>query len=340
MAKLPIGSKPVSTALAAASAVGIPLGGAAAQAAPPLSGTTISVEGGVAFSEYWRTTFPGNPDALLPGVSSSSDKTGSAPISSAPLQSNNNIGGYGSFSIGRDYDAMLDWRFAAAYYGFGTTSSSASASQFFSGSETSFTNTASITESDRFSFETFDFDFGHKWTTGPVQFRAFAGLRGLHTDESFTTDTATTGSDKIAFETFETTNTNVLTQGSSQYLGIGPRAGLDFSTVGTWGLVGSASAAFIEGTRQGDYIRSTTTFAGGGPSTLTTTEIWNTHGDWVGNLEGMIGVTWQFSSNGQFIAGYRADQWYNIRDSFGFAGFDNKQNILTQTPFLKVTLRY
>lgn len=343
MSRPPVGpTKPIATAIAAASAATIPLGSAAAQ--PPeqaWTGTTVAVEGGVAFSNYWQTTLPGGAAPLLPSPDNA-DKVGGTPISSGPLQSKNNIGGYGSFSVGSAYQANpnIDWRFSAAFYGFGTASSSGFASQFVSGPLASFTNTAAVTETERFSFETFDFDFGQKFTQGPVQFRPFAGLRGLHTDELFTTNVATSGLDKIGIETFAVANTNVLSQGGSQFIGIGPRVGVDFNTVGTWSLVGSASAAWIEGQRQSQYTTTTTASIGGSPPTIIGTGVFSTNYTGIGNLEAMIGVGWQFSLNGQMVIGYKVDQWYHIRDSFSFAGFNNQQDVLTQTPFLRVTLRY
>jgi hypothetical protein len=345
MAKNPNISKPISTALAAASAASIPLGVAAAQTAePPSTGTTtFSFEGGVAFSNYWQTTYPGNPANLLPGVPSSADKTGAAPVSSAPLQSPHNDGGYGSFSVSRDIDSMIDWRFSAAFYDFGATSSSASASQAYSGRDASFTNTAAITETDRFSFETFDFDFGRKGMLGPIQFRAFAGLRGLHTDDTFATDTATVGTDKVGsypLDTYETVNTGTYAVGTSEFVGIGPRVGFDFNTVGTWSLVGSVSAAWIGGQRQSDYESTTTTSINGGTPTITATGTYSDRYTSVSNLEGMVGVAWQFSSYGQVLVGDKFDAWYDIRDSFAFAGYGNKQDLQTQTPFLRVTIRY
>jgi hypothetical protein len=258
------------------------------------------------------------------------------------LQSKNNIVGYGSFSFGRNYQSnpSVDWRFSAAIFDFGTTSSSASASQVVSGLLTSATNTASITENDRFSFQTFDFDFGQKFTSGPVQLRAFAGLRGIHTDELFSTAVDTTGLDKIGFETFGTLSTTTSSQGKSEYFGAGPRVGIDFNTIGPWSLVGSVSGAFIEGYRHGEFMTTMVTSLNGATRTVTGTSLSDNHAGWIGNLEGTLGVAWQFSPNGQFMVGYRVDQWYNIRNSFSFAGFTNKQNVLTQTPFLRVTLRY
>jgi len=342
MVKRPIGSKSIGTALAAASVAGIPLGGAAAQSAPePASGTTVSVEGGVTFSNYWQTTFPNGAIGVLPAVYDP-DKTGSPPVSSGTLNSKDNIGGYGSFSLARDVNASLDWRFSAAFYDFGTTSSSGSASQFFTGEYDSFTNTASATENDRFYFETFDFDFGRKWTQGLIAFRAFAGLRGLYENETFTTSLSTEGTDKVGYDpaTFATTDTNIFANGKSRFFGAGPRVGIDFNTVSTWGLVGSVSGALIGGIRDGTYDTATNVSVDGGPPSAFTTSVSSNRADWVGNLEAMFGVAWQFSPQGQLVIGYKVDQWYNIRDNFNFAGFSNKQDILTQTPFLRVTLRY
>ena len=53
----------------------------------------------------------------------------------------------------------------------------------------------------------------------------------------------------------------------------------------------------------------------------------------------MLGVSFP-TTTGQLVVGYKIDQWFNIRDSFSFAGFDNKRDLLTQTPFIKVVLRY
>lgn len=334
VAKNPTISKPITTAVAAASAAGIPVAAAAAPPAPQPE-TTYTVEGGVAFSKYWQTTFPGDAASLLP--SPGLDKTGGPPSSTGGLQSKNNIGGYGSFSLARTFEGnpTLDWRFSVAFFGFGPTTSSASASQpvFLGASTIPFgTNTASITENDKFSFETFDFDFGQKFVSGPVQLRAFAGLRAIHTDESFSTSVDT---DKVGIFS---ASTSTFSQGQSQFTGVGPRLGVDFNTVGPWSLVGSVSAAFMGGDRQSQFTTTmTSVFLG---QTVTGTNFSEDRASWVGNLEGILGVAWQFSPNGQVMVGYRADEWYNIRSSFSFAGFSNKQDVFTQAPFLRVTLRY
>jgi hypothetical protein len=341
VSKTSAGTKSFGAVVAGAAAAGVPVGGAAAQPPAPFTPTTtVSFEGGVAFSNYWQTTFPGSPTGLLPIVTDTADKTGLPPISSDPLQSKHNLGGYGSFSVGRDIDPTLDWRFSAAFYEFGTTTSLAHASQQFTVTlSPSFTNTASITETDRFAFQTFDFDLGKRWTQPFVQFRAFAGLRALHTNDRFSVATATEGTDKIGLLTLAT-DTSIFSTGSSGFFGVGPRVGFEFSPGATFGLIGSASAAAIDGVRSAQFLRTTTVAVNGGPPTSTSLILSTDTIRWVGNLEAILGVAWRFSPNGQLAVGYKLDQWYNIRDSFSFAGYANKQNVMTQAPFLKVSLRY
>ena len=342
MAKLSAGQKSIGTVIAAASAAGIPAGDAAAQ--PPgtsWQGTTVSVEGGVAFSNYWTTTVPAGPASLLPVPSPTSGKVGSPPSTSGDLQSRQNIGGYGSFSVGRNIDPTLDWRFSAAFYDFAESGSDASASQLFTGFDNlTATNTASVVESNRFAFQTADFDFGKMWTQGPVQLRAFVGVRGLHTIDQFDRTISTSGTDKVGeFET-QTTDTTMGSSGSSSFTGLGPRAGVEFFTGSNVGLVGSLSGALIGGLRRANFDNTTTVVVDNGPPSVTRSTTLGDRTDWVGNLEGMVGVAFQFAPGGQAVLGYKVDQWYNIRDSFNFAGFNNQRDVLVQNPFLKVTVRY
>jgi hypothetical protein len=340
MARVPAKLKPLGTLVAAAAAAGVPAGdGALAQPlGPSPQTTTVTIEGGIAFSNYWRSTVPGGALSLLPPVTDP-DKTGSPPVSNGFNESRHNTGGYGSFSVGQTINPGLDWRFSVAMFDFGTTRASGNASQDFSGGEEPFTNTASITESNRFAFQTVDFDFGRTWSGGGFQFRAFGGLRGLYTIDRFNVAIATEGTDKVGLLTVLTTTTNESSIGSSHFTGVGPRAGLDFSTCTPFGLVGSVSGAFLGGVRSSHFDRMTTVFDGTTTS-ITQIQLSDNKADWVGNLSGMIGASWQFAPTGQFVVGYKLDQWFNIRDSFAFAGFNNKQDVLVQTPFFKVILRY
>jgi hypothetical protein len=342
---------PVSklSAVIASAAAASQADSAAAQVAAPVAGTTtFSVEGGVAFSNFSNTAFP---QGAVPFIPQTLDKTGLTPQSFGNLEPGQKTGGYGSFSIARNFDALNDWRFSAGFFNFRTGDQSASASQVFTNFENfTATNLASITERDRFGLYTSDFDFGRNFIAGMLRVRAFAGVRTLYTNEQFDATFHTEGTDKTGLFNPVTT-TDSLLQGRSTFFGAGPRVGVDTFFGSTFGIVGSASAALLAGYRQSSFSTSTTSSVTSGPipdaaplaaaavgtglNYLTRNET-----DWVGHLAGSIGAAWQFSPNGQLVIGYKLEKWWNVRESFNFAGFDKKQDILVQTPFIKATLRF
>src|ERR1700694_1529285 len=137
-----------------ASAAALPLADpVAAQILPPgVPGTTTySFEGGVSFSNLSNSNYPAG---AVPFIPQDLDKVGSPPRSMGDLDPGRRTGGYGSFSIPRNIDAVNDWRFSAGFYVFGTRERSADASQLFTGSSFgrpfSAANTAAITERGRF----------------------------------------------------------------------------------------------------------------------------------------------------------------------------------------------
>ena len=109
-------------------------------------------------------------------------------------------------------------------------------------------------------------------------------------------------------------------------------------SLSTFGIVGNFSAALLGGYRQSSF--STANAVTGGTPTLSGTVIVNDGNSWVGNLSGSLGAAWQFSPNGQLVIGYKLDKWYNVRESFAFVGFDKKEDVLIQTPFIRATLRF
>src|ERR1700681_3221329 len=117
-----------------ASAAALPLAdSAAAQILPPgpPGTTTYSFEGGVSFSNLSNSNYPAG---AVPFIPQDLDKVGSPPRSFGDLDPGRRTGGYGSFSIARNIDAVNDWRFSAGFYVFGTRERSAGASQLFTGS--------------------------------------------------------------------------------------------------------------------------------------------------------------------------------------------------------------
>jgi Legionella pneumophila major outer membrane protein precursor len=302
-----------------ASATTLPLAdNAAAQTfSPVVPGTmTYTFEGGISFADFGKSDFPGGAAGFIP---QDLDKVGSPPLSSGDLGIGRRTGGYGSFSVARNINGIYDWRFSAGFTVFGTANHSANASEHFTGLLFSPTNTAAVTESDRFGLYTADFDFGRNYSAGIFKVRAFAGLRSLYIDDRFDWAVHTEGTDKTGiFRT--TTVTDTLSQGRSTFFGVGPRVGLDFFTGSTFGVVGSISEAIVFGSRRSNVPIMETFVINGGAPTFGSNSVSNRENLLVGNISGSLGVAWQFSPTGQLVIGYKLDQWYNVRDKFDFAG--------------------
>jgi hypothetical protein len=312
---------------------------AAAQFAPAAPGTmTYSFEGGFSVSNLSTTNFPGG---AVPFIPQDFDKVGSNLQSSGGPNQGWRTGGYGSFSVARNFDAINDWRFSAAFYVFGSKNGSASASQDFSNPSIGFfaTNSAAVTERDRFGIYTADFDFGRNFSAGVFQVRAFSGLRGVYIkdgfDSSIHTDSA--GSDKLGLPPLIT---DTFSRGRASFYGTGPRVGVEVFTGSVFGVVGNLSGAVMGGYREANVLTTNSVAFDGGAPFLTATQLTNNEFSWVANISGSLGLAWQFAPNGQLVIGYKLDQWWNVRSNFSFAGLDRKEDVLIQTPFIKATLRF
>jgi hypothetical protein len=299
---------------AAATAVAVPAGQDFAHAQTPNAGywndrkTTVSFEGGFLFSDF-------RPSTLFPDGSPGAK--GLFPTTDGSLRPKKNFGGYGAVSISRDINPDFDWRISAAFNAFRTNSRSATT--------TSTTEIHSASESESFKFLTVDFDIGRKWENGNLRYRTFAGLRGLRTIDEFSMfDTSTVT--KLG------TSTTSMT-GNSHFTGVGPRVGLDFFYGSKFGLTGSVSAAAIWGTQNSSLLVGTS-FPGGGTFS-------QNRSAWVENISGSLGFQWEFAPLSYLVVGYKADQWWNIRDDFGFTAidFNRDKDIFSHGPFVRVTIR-
>ena len=335
----------ISAAIATAAAAS-QVEAAAAQAAPPVPGTTtFTIEGGIAFSNFSNSAFPAG---AVPFIPQNLDKTGLTPVSSGNLEPGRSTGGYGSFSVARNFDALNDWRFSAGFFHFRTGDHSASASQVFTDfTDFTATNLAAITERDRFGLYTADFDFGRNFSAGLLRVRAFAGVRTLYTNEQFDATFHTEGTDKTGLFSSAVTTTDSQLRGRSTFFGAGPRVGVDTFFGSTFGIVGNVSAALLAGYRQSNYSTAGTSSGPSGAAPQAApivgpglNYIVNNETSWVAHLSGSLGAAWQFSPNGQLVIGYKLEKWYNVRESFRFVGFDKKEDILIQTPFIRATLRF
>jgi hypothetical protein len=328
----------VSALVASAAALPFADSVAAQTPTPAAPGTTtFSFEGGVSFSNLANANFPAG---AVPFIPQSAGKLGSPPLAFGNLDPGQRTGGYGSFSVARNIDAINDWRFSAGFYVFGTSQRSADASQLFTGEAFSATNTAAIAERDRFGLYTADFDFGQNSTIGFVKVRAFAGLRSLYTNDRFDDAFHLAGTDKTGFLTNSTTLTDRLSQGRSSFFGVGPRVGMDFFAGSTFGIVGNFSGAVLAGSRQSSVFTNDSVVVDGGSPTFGANRLSSSETTWVANVSGSIGAAWQFSPTGQLVIGYKLDQWYNVRENFAFFGLNRKEDILIQTPFIRATMRF
>lgn len=325
----------VSALIASAAAVSH-ADNAAAQFAPAAPGTmTYTFEGGIPFSKLSTTNFPGG---AIPFILQPFDKTGSDLQSSGNLNHGWRTGGYGAFSVARNFDAINDWRFSAGFYVFGSKTWTTSASQRFTGFDFDATNLATITERDRFGIYTADFDFGRIFSAGVFQVRAFSGLRGVYIKDGFDSALHTEGTDK--FGDISTAIADTFSRGRGSFYGTGPRVGVEVFTGSVFGVVGNLSGALLGGYREASVQTTNSVAFDGGVPFLTYTQLTNNEFTWVANISASLGLAWQFVPNGQLVFGYKLDQWWNVRSDFAFAGFNRKEDILIQTPFVKATLRF
>ena len=350
----------------------LPMAGASQAADMPVKATPsvtaawlpqwqFSAEGGMLISKYSRTAFPN-------GVGPAFDKLGCDiceadpvdPTRSGSLVPPRNIGWYGALSIGRDIDPVWDWRLSGSFNAFNTNRRSTAINIDQGDIEEGFTSSRQVTESDRFKFATVDFDVGRKGRNGLLQTRAFAGLRALGTDESFNiSDSEAKG---LAECCFVTTQSNQLTQtkGRSNFVGVGPRIGLEGFYGTTVGVVGSVSAAFLGGWRYSTFEQIQTgtgsfTLCDGGCVTLplsnsaSANTVQNSKFVGVGNLAASLGLAWRPTPGTGVEVGYRVEYLSNVRESFAFANstaltgygpFEQKKDVLINAPYIKGSIRF
>jgi hypothetical protein len=326
------------SALIASATTALSVEDAMAQFAPALPGTmTYSFEGGFAFSNLSTTNFPGG---AIPFIPQTFDKLGLTPQSSGNLDQGWRHGGYGAFSIARNFDAVNDWKFSAGFYGFTSKETSASATQQFTGFFFDEINSAAITERDRFRLYTADFDFGRLFRAGAFQVRAFAGLRGAYVGDGYDNSIHTVGKDKLGFGGITTTTVDTSSLGRASFYGVGPRVGVEFFTGSIFGLVGNLSGTLLGGQRDASVSTTISSSTDGGAPFFTFTRLANNEFSWVANVSGSLGAAWQFAPNGQLVVGYKLDQWWNVRSNFAFVGLNRKEDVLIHTPFIKATLRF
>jgi hypothetical protein len=288
--------------------------------APDYSGYTLSLEGGALFAE-----------------SVDADKLGSGGIfsgASLDLNLDNDIGYYAGIRLGRRINENWDVTLGAAVSRF-LKNGTDDFLTFSGGGGSGGSGTALVEGSLKsdLDYTTLDFEVGYRPNgLADHDVRLFLGLRGLSAHDSLdkTGFFGFSGGGSGGFLSFEN-------KSSSEFLGIGPRAGASFAhrfDDSSLGLSGMVAGAAIFGRREfdktGDFNISSG-FSGGGLGIILGEA--DSENDTVYNLEGALGLDFYLGDSSKLTVGARAQKWWNIRGAdLGSGGSDEDQ--LSVGPFL------
>lgn len=320
-----------SASAAAAAAVGVSHAAAAdmeGYAGPDYSGYTLSLEGGALFAKSIDADKLGSGGGLI--------------FSGASLDLNldNDIGYYAGIRLGRRINQNWDVTLGGAVSRF--LKNGTDDSLVFSGGGGSGGSGTGILQGSLKSdldYTTLDFEVGYRPDSlADHDVRLFLGLRGLSAHDSIDKTGffgVSGGGSSGGFVSFEN-------DASSEFLGIGPRAGASFahrfddSSLGLSGMVaGAAIFGRRENDKTGDFSISSG-FSGGLNLILGGAE---TDNDTVYNLEGALGLDFYLGESSKLTVGARAQKWWNIRGAdLGSGGSDEDQ--LSVGPFMMLEANF
>ena len=309
--------KTVSTSAVAAIAAGaaVSVGANAALAADPVAAADpqyyLSLEGSAIFADP------------------ASDKLGdlvSGPGGTVNHDSfDTDIGYRGAAAFGQSFDDNWDWRVGVAYSNFmknrasvTATSSGGSGGSFF-GSQTT-----------DLSYLTGDLELGYNVKPSDnFDLRLFAGLRALNSKSSEDKfGAASSGGPLLG---------SVDQKVDSEFLGIGPRAGLDFSTRmgdSILGLSGMAAGSILFGKLDQDVAVDVSSIGLGSFSI----HDGNSSNQTVYNLEAALGADFHITDSSVLTIGYRGEYWDSLRYSQDKNG--NGDDMLTHGPFVRFVAKF
>jgi hypothetical protein len=171
-------------------------------------------------------------------------------------------------------------------------------------------------------FQTVDLDAGYHFNGNPLT-RFLFGVRVLHSKDSLSYD-----DDGNPLSTFD-----------AEGWAFGPRVGIQSETMlggSQFGFVAEASGSILFGSFDVDIDD----FFGDRSSSDTRT---------LYNLEGLVGLSWHATERWTFTAGYRAQQWWNLREgtSVSALSFDDTiyslsadEDPLVHGPFARVGMTF
>jgi hypothetical protein len=170
-------------------------------------------------------------------------------------------------------------------------------------------------------FQTIDLDAGYHFDGNPLT-RFLFGIRVLHSEDNlrFTADFVN------ARHTFD-----------AEGWAVGPRVGIQSETMlgsSNFGFVAEASGSILFGSFDTDTYTSETDTSDSFNDSRT-----------LYNLEGLAGLSWHASDRLTFTAGYRLQQWWNLREGTGIIDEDDFSltadgDPLVHGPFLRAATTF
>ncbi len=292
---------------------------AAGAAASVVSNAALAADAMVVAEPEWYLSLEGGAIFADPAT----DKFGVSGSGFSNVNDFDTDFGYrGAAAIGRKFDDNLDWRLGVAYSDFLKNHASLS----FSGGSGS--GSVDINGGTDLSYLTGDLELGYNVRPSDrFDLRLFAGLRALNSNDSQDKFGDISGGPfsggTIAFDG----------KVDTEFLGIGPRVGVDFSSrlgEGPLGFSGMLATSVLFGELK--QKMSFTASSGGSSIGSSFSEDKN---ETVFNLEAAFGADFHIADSSVLTIGYRGEYWDSIRgggtDKMGSGGDD----MLSHGPFVR-----
>ncbi|MEP7173345.1 MAG: Lpg1974 family pore-forming outer membrane protein [Aestuariivirga sp.] len=239
------------------------------------------------------------------------------------------LGYRGAAAFGKKFDDNLDWRLGVAYSNFVKNNASLSITGI-PGSGSGSGSLLGTGEAD-FSYLTADLELGYNVRPGDdFDLRVFGGLRFLNSRDS---------QDK--FGEFESGGSGGTIQfgADSEFIGVGPRAGLDFSSrlgEGNFGFSGMIATAVLYGDLKQKFEANGSGLGSsfsGFSETLHENEL-------LFNLEAAFGADFHLNENAVLTIGYRGEYWNDVRFSDKIGGSGETPDTLSHGPFVRFIAKF
>ena len=236
----------------------------------------------------------------------------------------------GAAAFGKKFDDNLDWRLGVAYSNFVKNNASLSFITSGSGSGSGSGSFDGTADAD-FSYLTGDLELGYNVRPGDdFDLRVFGGLRILNSHDS---------QDK--FGEFDVGSSGGAFQfgADSEFIGAGPRVGLDFSSrlgEGNFGFSGMIATALLYGD-----LKQKTEYVGTGLGSSIPDYSETFHDDEIiFNLEAAFGADFHIGDNALLTVGYRGEYWNDVRFSDKIGGSGETPDTLSHGPFVRFIAKF